>query len=164
VYALPFGVNSSGLTHALGGGWQLQAIFDLQAGQPFTVLLPNDNSNTGQFQDHANLVSGQDPNAGPRTQGQWFNTAAFTTAAPYTFGTSGRDIVNGPPFRDLDLSVFKNFIPVEGQVLSLRVEMFNVLNHPNFFQPGNKFGTPTFGVISGAFDAREIQFGLKYNF
>ena len=164
IYELPFGKNSSGLSRALIGGWQVQTIFDVQSGQPFTVLLPNDNSNTGQFLDHANLVPRQDPNRGPKTPQQWFNVNAFATAAPFTYGNSGRDIVNGPRYTNVDFSIFKNFIPAEGQVVSFRVEMFNALNHPNFFQPGNRFGTPTFGVISGAFDSREIQFGLKYNF
>jgi hypothetical protein len=164
IYELPFARHATGVTRALVGGWQAQAIFDAQSGQPFSVLLPNDNSNTGQLLDHATLNPGQDPNAGPKLVTQWFNTAAFTTSAPFTFGDSGRDIVNGPRYVNLDFSLFKNFTPAEGQTISFRMEMFNALNHVNFFQPGNKFGTPTFGVISAAFDAREIQFGLKYNF
>jgi hypothetical protein len=164
MYELPFGKNSSGLARALVGGWQVQTIFDVQAGQPFTVLLPNDNSNTGQFLDHADLVAGQDPNNGPKTPQEWFNVNAFGPAAPFTYGNSGRDIVNGPRYTNVDFSVFKTFVPAEGQVISFRTEIFNIFNHPNFFQPGNKFATPTFGVISGAFDSREIQFGLKYTF
>jgi hypothetical protein len=164
IYELPLARHSSGIIKTIVGGWQVQGIFDAQSGQPFTVLLPNDNSNTGQLLDRATLVAGQDPNDGPKLQTNWFNTAAFTTSPPFTFGTSGRDIVDGPTYVNVDFSVFKNFVPVEGQTISFRMEMFNALNHVNFYQPGNKFGTPNFGVISGAFDAREIQFGLKYNF
>ena len=51
-----------------------------------------------------------------------------------------------------------------GNLLELRVQFFNAFNHVNFDQPGNFINSPTFGVISGADDAREIEIALKYSF
>jgi len=48
--------------------------------------------------------------------------------------------------------------------LEFRVQLFNAFNNVNFQQPGNIVGTPTFGVISNAENAREIEVALKYTF
>jgi len=145
-------------------GWQLASIITLEDGQPFSVMVPNDNSNTGRFLDTADVVPGQDPNNGPKTPNRWFNLAAFQSPVPFTFGSSGRNIVTGPGVARVDFSVHKDFKFTERHILQFRGEFFNMFNRVNFFQPGNVFGTPAFGVIGGAFDARDVQFSLKYSF
>jgi len=53
----------------------------------------------------------------------------------------------------------------ENSTLEFREEFFNVLNHPQFADPGVIVGTPSFGVISStAVNPRLIQFALKYLF
>jgi hypothetical protein len=136
----------------------------LEGGQPFTVALPFDNSNTGRGGDTPDVVSGQKPNDGPKTPTQWFNTAAFRAPAPLTFGSAGRSIVIGPGVNRFDFSVHKDFLLSEARSVKFRMEIFNLFNHPAFFQPGNAFGTPNFGVIGGAFDGRDLQFSLKFKF
>ena len=37
-----------------------------------------------------NVVAGQDPNDGPKTPQQWFNTAAFARPGAFTYGNAGR--------------------------------------------------------------------------
>ena len=46
----------------------------------------------------------------------------------------------------------------------IRWEIFNVLNRANFDVPNRIFGTPTSAASSGALNAREMQFGLRYRF
>jgi hypothetical protein len=48
--------------------------------------------------------------------------------------------------------------------LELRVEAYNLFNHPNFNPPGSTLGAADFGVISSARAPRTIQFGARVAF
>ncbi len=52
-----------------------------------------------------------------------------------TYGTMGRNIFRDSGFKNLDLSVFKNFTFKERYTAQFRLEVFNVLNHPIFENP-----------------------------
>ncbi|MET0621551.1 MAG: TonB-dependent receptor [Pyrinomonadaceae bacterium] len=174
-YDLPFGrgrafVNDGGLLTTLLTGWQTYGIVTAQTGRPFTVALIQefDNSGTGRSSlgfganDRPNVVG--DPNAGPRTPEQWFNTSAFTFPAPGTFGNAGRNILTGPGYQNVNASLVKNTALAEGVSLQLRAEVFNLFNHPNLNLPDNFLGSPTFGRVTSARDPRHIQFGAKLLF
>ena len=94
-------------------------------------------------------------------------------------GNAGRNIMNGPGITSLDFSVFKNNHIrriSENFNVQFRVEMFNIINHPNFGPPGPGDGnTDIFGAdgspngIAGALvrstvPERQIQFALKFIF
>jgi carboxypeptidase family protein/TonB-dependent receptor-like protein len=159
---------------ALVEGWQLAGILTLQTGQPFSVLTGQDNSSTGLGNDRPDLIG--DPNAGPHTAAQWFNTAAFQPNAIGTFGNAGRNIVNGPGFHNFDFSLLKNTKIRENVNLQLRAEFFNLTNHPNLALPSNVLASPTFGQVLSTPDVaqnnvglgsggpRLIQFGAKVSF
>jgi hypothetical protein len=156
------GGNWPGYLQQTIGNWQVNGIFTLQSGLPITPVLGFDNSNTGNFYDRPDTVG--NPNSGPKTVTQWFNTNAFALPAPFTFGDTRRNTIDGPGIKTVDFSLFKNFTLGESRSLQFRAEFFNLLNHPNFDPPGVVFGTPSFGVIGGAADPREIQFALKFVF
>jgi len=156
------GGNWPGYLQQSIGNWQVNGIFTVQSGLPITPVLGFDNSNTGNFYDRPDTVG--NPNNGPKKVTQWFNTSAFALPAPFTFGNTGRNTIDGPGIRTVDFSLFKNFVFSESKSLQFRAEFFNLLNHPNFDPPGVTFGTPSFGVIGGAADPREIQFALKFIF
>ena len=82
----------------------------------------------------------------------------------YGFGTSGRDILDGPGAIQLNLSLYRNFAVRERSHLQLRWEVFNSLNHANFNQPVYFINTPNAGTITSATDPRLIQFGVHYSF
>lgn len=174
-YALPFGkgreyLADDGWLSTVLSGWETYGIVTLQSGRPFTVaLLPEiDNSGTGRSilgfgaNDRPNLVV--DPELSSPTTLQWFNTAAFAFPAPGTFGNAGRNILDGPGFQNVNMSLLKNTRLTERFNLQFRAEAFNLFNHPNFNLPDNFLGSPTFGRISSARDPRHIQFGLKLLF
>jgi len=154
--------NLSGVLNQIVGNWQLNGILTLQSGLPITPVLAIDNSNTGLFTDRPDVIG--NPNNGPKTVTQWFNTSAFALPPKFSYGSSGRNIIDGPPIKTFDMSLFKNFRLTEGKTLQFRSEFFNITNHANFDPPGTTFGTSSFGVISSAGDARQIQFGLKFLF
>ena len=80
------------------------------------------------------------------------------------FGNEGRNVVRGPGFANLDLSLFKNFPLGEGKRLQFRAECFNLLNHPNFQLPENDIASPEFGQILEAASPRLFQLALKLVF
>ena len=53
----------------------------------------------------------------------------------YHFGNMGRDSLRGPSFKQFDFSVSKDTKLKEQLTMQLRVEVFNLLNHPNFSNP-----------------------------
>jgi hypothetical protein len=152
------------------GGWATYGIITFQTGRPFTVaLLPEvDNSNTGrsvlgfQANDRPNLVG--NPSSGPRTEAQWFNTAAFVTPPFGSFGNAGRNIVEGPGLAVFNISLVKNIGLTESARLQFRTEAFNLFNRTNYNLPDNFVGSPTFGQILSAQNPRHLQFGLKFIF
>jgi hypothetical protein len=102
-------------------------------------------------------------------------------------GNSGRNILVGPGVTSLDFSVFKNNHIrriSENFNVQFRVEMFNILNHPNFAPPGPGDGNTdifdatgkslapspsnpggTAGVLlRTTVPERQIQFAIKFVF
>ena len=156
------GSGWSGWMEQAFGNWQVNGIAYYQTGQPITPTLSFDNSNTGLFTDRPDLVG--DPDTGPRTVTQWFNTAAFALPPRFTYGTSGRNIIQGPSTRNVDASLFKNVTLGTSKSLQFRIEVFNLLNTVNFNPPGTVFGAANFGVISGTAEARQMQLGVKFLF
>jgi len=174
-YDLPFGkgrryLGDSGWVSTILSGWQTFGIVTLQTGRPFTVALLSeiDNSGTGRSilgfgaNDRPNVLG--DPNLSQRSPQQWFNQSAFAFPPRGTFGDAGRNILEGPGYRNVNASLVKNTSLSERLNLQIRAEVFNLFNHQNFNLPDNFLGSPTFGQITSARDPRHIQFGLKLLF
>jgi hypothetical protein len=174
-YDLPFGrgralVSDAGWLTTLVSGWQTAGIVTLQTGRPFTVaLVPElDNSGTGRAalgfgaNDRPNLV--RDPRLSDPTPERWFDTSAFAFPARGTFGNAGRNVLDGPGLRNVNASLMKNTDFGERLSLQLRAEVFNLFNRPNFNQPDNFLGSPSFGRVTSAREPRRIQFGARLLF
>jgi Carboxypeptidase regulatory-like domain/TonB dependent receptor len=149
-YELPFMKGN-----ALAGGWSANAVLTYQTGTPFTVYDQNGK--------RADVVG--NPNSGPETTSQWFNTSAFKPAAGAQ-GTESRNAVRGPGIHTFDMSLFKDF-PVPGRgMFQLRLEGFNIFNWKQYNQPGNVVGNPDFGKITGTRLnlERQVQLAGRYAF
>ena len=172
VYKLPFGTGASLLsksnrfTQLLVGDWNVASIISLDSGAPFSVGAGGDVANVGGGSQRANKIG--NPYGGPGfTQGRlsWINKAAFATPAQYTFGSEKRNDLVGPSFKNVDFSVFKDFLIKEPLKLQFRSEFFNVFNHTNYSTPSNNVQSSSLGVITGAVGSgRQIQFALKLLF
>ncbi len=162
VYEIPFRPENKLLNGALGG-WQATGIVTFQTGFPFTVLVNGDipNIGAGAGNTRANLVG--DPRVDNPTIDRWFNTSAFRQPDPFTYGSAGRNILDGPGRREFDFSLMKVFSFTERHRLQFRAEFFNFFNHPNYGLPNAQVGNTAFGTIRAA-DNREMQFALKYVF
>ena len=107
-----------------------------------------------------------DPNLSNKSAAEWFNTAAFAIPAKYTYGSSGRNILRGPAYWQIDASLFRRFpLFKESQALEFRAEAFNMPNTVILGQPGYDISQGNFGVITGTQNqSRIIQFGAKITF
>lgn len=169
------------------GGWQLNGIVSLQSGQPFTphcsASFPGgcDFNADGNNNDRPNAPSSGNSLSSDRSDFVNPNNgifgfsgsstadrlAFFGTPAPGTNGTLGRNTFEGPGLANVDFSIFKEgAVPQLGEsgMVQLRFEFFNLFNRPNFLQPFPRLNSGLFGRSSDAFDAREIQIGLKILF
>lgn len=174
-YDLPFGMgrrylDDSGWVSTILSGWQTFGIVTLQTGRPFTVALLSeiDNSGTGRSilgfgaNDRPNVAG--NPNLSQRSPQRWFNQSAFAFPPRGTFGNAGRNILEGPGYRNVNASLIKDTSLSERLNLQIRAEVFNLFNHPNLNLPDNFLGSPTFGQITSAREPRHIQFGVKLLF
>ena len=185
IYDLPFGKGKqwgsqwSGPVDNLLGNWQVTVIEKITSGFPVFIVTSNNNSGVGFFNNNANslarpdLISGCNPNAGPHTVNEWFNTACFAQPANGELGNASRTPVTGPDFVNTDFSVIKQFqLPWENMGLNFRAEFFNLFNHAQFATPNSTgslgipdFAASGFGSIAATVNnPRLVQFGLKLTF
>jgi hypothetical protein len=147
--------------------WQMSGLVTLQDGTPLNPFyIATDIANSGT-PNRPNIVPGQSISlpSSERTADHWFNTAAFSTPAPFTFGNAGRNIIPGPGNEVIDLALARRFPITERSSLEFRAEGFNIFNHPNYGIPGPypDLG-PFFGKIFSTGDPRRFQFGARFDF
>jgi hypothetical protein len=174
-YALERARSSFDMRHRLStaasasiAGFELRAILAAQTGQPFTPLLRFDNSNTGNTgsifgNDRPDLIG--NPRLDGRTPQRWFDTSAFAMPRQYTFGSAGRNIVDGPGFVNLDFGISRRFALGERWSLTADAQAFNLTNTAHFDMPERYADeTANFGRIFSAKAPRQVQFGLRIGF
>ena len=159
-YELPFGEGkrwvTSGVGAAILGGWQVAAIATYASGYPISVSQSNNNSNLFGSGQRPNVVSGVDPFFDnpeyDSTCGclRWMNPAAWSLAAPFTFGNAPRtdDRVRTPFKKQLDLAFQKTQRIGGGTNLMIKLEIINALNNPNFLGPFVNHGLANFGYVT----------------
>ncbi len=173
-WELPFGLDrrwlKDGTAAKVLGRWQLASILTLHTGQPTTAILPTALSGTGSNgTDRPDLIANPNLPGNQRDPQRWFNTSAFQSP-PIFFdelgafsipGNEGRNVITGPDFKNLDLSLERHERLSERVSLVFRTDFFNLTNHPNFDRPGLIFDTSNFGRINSAQNSRQIQFSLR---
>lgn len=177
VYQLPFFERENSWKRAVAGGWETSGTVIIRSGSTggpngqFTVTdAGEDLAGLGVDNgEHAQLVSGCDPNKGTRTRNEFFNTACFTMPTPGTLGDAPRNLIIGPRFWIWDAGLHKN-----GQIIGerlqyqFRAEAFNVLNHPIPNQLDSGITDGTFGAVTGVYsnngDQRIMQLGMRLLF
>ena len=170
VYNLPFYRNQEGIIgHALGG-YELSGIVNRLSGGVATPSDSNDDpagigllASGNPNPDRPNRVG--DPNKGPHTIQEWFNTSAFSIdnsgVAP---GNAGVGSIYNPSTTLFTLSLMRNVRLKEGTSLQLRAEAYNVFNHTNWNGANTSINSTSFGVISGNGDPRNMQLAAKFTF
>ena len=168
VWDLPIGEGRArqpnGPWGALASDWTMTMIATVQSGMPIAVTqATNFNAFAGFGVQRPNLVGDPTLPADQRTPNRWFNTAAFAVAPQFTLGSAPRNPVRGPSYRNVDLAVMRR-LPVRGNAIELRAEIFNLLNTPPLGAPAAVVGAANFGTITSAGDPRLVQLAMKFVF
>jgi hypothetical protein len=185
---LPFGrgkaigSNMPAWANEIVGGWQINTITSLSSGQPFSITTGDyyyNGSNGGVAGiESASLTNFANASQRPKyikSQKEWFDTSLYTHPAVVnpngqqsTFiapGNTHRNDMVGPAYKDVDLSLFKDFGLSHGVIAQLRAEVFNLTNTPAFTNPNGSLdacrdfdaATGTCPTMSGGLD--NGQFG-----
>ena len=177
VYQLPFGKGHSWLNDGLAswifGGFQISGTLSRFSGLPFTIGSNNSVNAGGQAQSASQIsptvaiLGGHDANS------PYFDGTAFTNPPVGTLGSTGRNLLRGPGFFNMDQNVSRTFSFKEGHLkLQIVGEAFNLTNTPSFAVPNATFAAPTlnpdgsvksygnFSVITSTVStARQMQVG-----
>ncbi len=169
VWDLPWGSGRRsevpGVWGALVNDWTVTGVLTLQSGVPIAIAqTTNNNGFAGFGTQRPNLIGDPQLPADERSVSRWFNTGAFEAAGPFTIGTSSRNPLRGPGYRNLDLAVARHVRLQGSRSLELRAEIFNVTNTPAFGAPNATVGSAAFGTITTAGDPRVVQLALKFSF
>ena len=173
IYELPFHGNR------LKAGWQLSVVGTLQSGNPITFLTSNTGF-TGVGTIRPSLREPVKVGYSPATnRNATFVTYIQNPSAIYDqfaagapgFGNLGRNVVIGPGFSNLDITVAKNIVVTERLKWQIRADFFDLLNKANYGQPGRTTGTASFGLISDtrfppgdSGSSRQVQLAMKLTF
>ena len=195
-YSIDLGkpVHNNKILGALGNGWQLSGITQLESGADLTGFGGQNfgmNLNNATMPGTNQLISGLSIFGTPDLQlnpiltcnpasglgqHQYLNPSCF--AMPTTPGLGGPNIlpaIYGPAFFNSDLALFKNFYFTESRSLQFRVDGYNFLNHPLYsfvgsdlslsFNPTTgKVNNPNFGTATNTVGNRIIQLAVKFFF
>jgi hypothetical protein len=182
-YDLPFGAGRMfpvhGVLNQIVGGWRISSIIQAHSGVPFTPIVASGSTDlalAGSLNCFCGYTlfpnrTGSGKLSNP-TVNKWFDPTAFTdpTAGGSTpaFGDSGRNILRGPRFVNVDLSLGKEFRILEGMSLEIRADAYDAFNHPQFNLPDNNILSSTAGKITNTTNfggpGRTIQMGGRFRF
>lgn len=180
-YALPtFEHRNIFLREALGG-WQANAIVDLRSGSPINFTISADQAKVGgvgaaQRANFVHVMARPSPcsratvsGTGGSNHNSCLDSSAFSKPALGTFGNLHRNAYYGIGAATTNASLFKNFPIWESVAAQIRVEGFNLFNHPNPGNPNTNIESASFGYITGtnsgsAGSARVLQIAGKINF
>ncbi len=185
------GGNMNRVLDAAVGGWSIATMITEQSGQPMAIGMATGRLANGSqrpdvvcsqlksgismndvatnWQNNSNAINNGQPPPAP-----FFNSNCFADPGDQNPGNAPRYFsglrVDG--VHNMDLNLYKSFVPKDGMKLDVRAEMFNFTNHPRFGQPASGVPAtgavaPPFGIITGdagGYTPRYFQFGLRFEF
>ncbi|MEZ5353905.1 MAG: carboxypeptidase regulatory-like domain-containing protein [Bryobacteraceae bacterium] len=185
IWELPFGDGqrfaNSGPAKWILGGWQINNVFAIYSGTPFSVGSGGASLNMANASQTADQVKPNVAILGGVGRGQaYFDPFAFAPVTEARFGNTGYNILRGPGVFNWDFGLHRRFKISERFDLQFRGEAFNFTNTPHFNNPGTnvsnfnpnqadplrRFGgyseiTSTRNLGRDGFDERQVRIGLR---
>jgi hypothetical protein len=175
VYNLPFGKGhtmfNSGPAAYIVGGWQISGILSRFSGLPFTVGTTSSINAGGQGTSASQINPSVTILGGHNSSYPYFDGTAFINPPGGVLGTTGRDLLIGPGYFQMNASVARTFAFKQEKIkFELRGEAYNLTNTVVYSNPGgsccwttNSSGATVyngFGIITGtASSPRYLEVG-----
>ncbi len=185
LYSLPFGHGKkyaqSGIGAALAGGWQVNWVLSALSGTPFTItdsgagatfLNAPGNTQTANIVGPMKIVKGSPKASCPKVSGQfnlacsYFDPNAFQQVTAGTpglldgfFGNAGRNLLRGPGFFNLDMSLMRDFKISERFTFQFEASAFGVTNTPHFNNPNTNISAANFGAVTSTLVTTNASLG-----
>ena len=140
------------------GGWELSGKIRWQSGQ---YLTPTANTLIGTRRAD---YTGAEISIDDRSEKKWFNTDAFVAAPVDRRGNARVGMIQGPHWRQADVSLRKRFRISQTKNIEIRADVFNVFNTVNLNNPNVQVDNSAYGTISSARIPRQSQFSLRFQF
>jgi hypothetical protein len=180
----------------IAGGWSLSGIFNVHSGFPWSPIVSVQGGNLycGQCGYSQLYPAAYLGGAGSSTSNDQFKTgsnypnggAAYFSTPTYTayncdtcYGTAlpqapgaRRNSLNGPGYKDVDLTLAKAFglpnnrVLGENATFEFRIDAYNVFNNLNFDATtiSNNIANSNFGAAQGALAGRVVTLGARFSF
>jgi hypothetical protein len=173
-YEFPF-ARLFGRSDRLTTGWSLSGTTRFSSGFPVTLYDDSDNSLVGTLGNGVNNDLLDTPNFTPGPlhlnskpqNGPAFNTALFSPETLGQLGNSRRRFFHGPGINNFDMTLQKDLRITESKAMEIRLEGFNVFNHPQFYGAGavdGEINDARFGQLVNAAAPRLVQLAAKFTF
>jgi hypothetical protein len=149
--------------HILLRDWQISGTATAYTGAPFTPKVANYDVTTGGAARPDRIATGSVPNPTPD---RWFDRSAFPVVpvGAFHFGSSGRNILDGPGTASINLSLSRRVRFGENRAIQFRWESFNVQNRANFNMPQTQVDVINGATINAAKAPRQMQLALRVEF
>jgi hypothetical protein len=204
VYAPNFFKEDHGVKGAVLGGWEVSGITTYTSGFSMTITQTEDPfscttcnaSDPSYFPGQgirglgiASYGSARPNQVAPVVMTKkpgaagWFSASSFN-AASAQWGNVGTGTLLGPGFEKWDMALAKNTTLYKDVKMQLRIEAFDLFNHPNFssvgttctaigdttvggvttYNPACNPASASFGQVTGDHEGRLLQAGAKFTF
>jgi hypothetical protein len=176
LWDLPFLRGQKGWLAGAFGGWQLNTVWNFQAGQLFVPLTYSGFGEGGDFNADGQRGERTDRPTGnvahTFSKDEWLSGPLSASLFPFPdtvrAGNLPRDFFRGPGYARVDTAFVKNFpIPIgrsEKGRLQFRAEAFNLLNRINLSTIEGSLDAPNFGRPTSAYQMRIMQLSIKFLF
>jgi Carboxypeptidase regulatory-like domain len=176
IWNLNYYRGSSFLLKQVANGWSISSIVAMNSGTPVNILTGANRNFDTYGNNRPNLVPGNNAflnphRSRPAAAAEWFNSAAFTPNGPglgigigAADGTTPRDYLRAPGYRDIDLGIFRDIAFERGITLQVRAEATNAFNLVSLSAPTANLASSLNGKITSAASPRLIQVGARLTF
>lgn len=152
-------------------GWTVAGVVLLKQGTPFNVISGSDAPGFGNVDanggDRPNIL---DPSILGRTIGDPDSSRSLLPRSAFSFmaptdarGNLGRNSFRKGGIRNVNASLARTWPIFGDKRMTLRAESINLLNTPQFAEPGAEVANPNFGQITNTLnDGRTFRFQIQF--